>query len=337
MTWETREWLAATPALAGLRFIRNKIEYILGAIFLLAAAVSILLSMDVVLSAYILPLAAWAGILMLRPGQSDQKRVVLFLIGSGFVLSLMVETIVLSGDIGRMNTVFKFYLQVWLLFGVSSAAILGWTLADIHKWDKAWAAIWRIGLIVLAFSASLYPLLGGFSKIEDRMAEGSPMTLDGMAYMPYASYFDQGRELKLEEDYRAIRWMQENIEGTPVIVEGQVVEYRWGSRFSIYTGLPAVLGWNWHQRQQRTGHDLDVWDRANRIQEFYATTNVNIANRFIVDYGVDYIIVGQMEEAYYGGPGLEKFEIFEGLYWEEIYRDGETRIYRVIPQSVPES
>ena len=332
MVWETREWLAATPASAGLRFIRGHIEYILGALFLLAAGVSALLYLDVALSVYVLPLAFWAGVLIVRPGQSDQKRIVLFLIGSGLVLSLMVETVVLSGDIGRMNTVFKFYLQVWLLFGVSSAAIMGWTLSEVERWSRAWRAIWTYGLVVLVFCAALYPLLGGFAKIEDRMAEGAPVTLDGLAYMPYASYYDQGRELRLDEDYRAIRWLQENIQGTPVIVEGQVVEYRWGARFSINTGLPAVLGWNWHQRQQRTGHDLDVWDRENRVREFYTTTNVNIANRFLSDFDVAYIIIGQMEEAYYGGHGLEKFDLFNGRYWQEIYRDGETRIYRVIEQ-----
>ena len=231
-----------------------------------------------------------------------------------------------------MNTVFKFYLQGWVLFGVSAAAALGWTLAGIERWAPRWRALWQIPAGFLVVCTLLYPLMGGFAKIKDRMAESAPATLDGMAYMPFASYFDQTRELALEEDYRAIRWMQENVQGTPVIVEGQVVEYRWGSRYSIYTGLPAVLGWNWHQRQQRTGHDLDVWDRAGRIEEFYQTTNVNIANRFLAEFGVKYIIVGQMERAYYGESGLDKFEIFNGKYWQEVYRDGETAIYEVIAQ-----
>jgi uncharacterized membrane protein len=127
--------------------------------------------------------------------------------------------------------------------------------------------------------------------------------------------------------------MQENVEGTPVIVEGQVVEYRWGARYSIYTGLPTVLGWNWHQRQQRTGHDMDVWARdtgENGVDAFYTTTNINLVLRFLSDFDVEYIILGQMERANYPGPGLDKFEEFDGRYWVEVYRDGETVIYRVV-------
>ena len=68
--------------------------------------------------------------------------------------------------------------------------------------------------------------------------------------MNYAQHFD-GQMMDLSEDYRAIRWMQDNVQGSPVIVEANCTEYRWCTRFTIYTGLPGVVGWNWHQRQQR--------------------------------------------------------------------------------------
>lgn len=56
--------------------------------------------------------------------------------------------------------------------------------------------------------------------------------------------------MDLRQDYRAIRWMQENIPGSPVIVEANVPEVRWENRFTIYTGLPGMAGWNCHRRQR---------------------------------------------------------------------------------------
>ena len=333
MAWETREWLAATPAAAGLRFLRSRIEFIAAGLLIAVVVIAWLLYLEVSLGVFLIPLMAWTGLLLFRPGISDRKRIVLFMVGTGVFLTTMVETIVLSGDIGRMNTVFKFYLQVWTLFGLSAAVALAWVIPETDRWLPIWNRSWRLVVGSLIAGACLYPLLGGFARMRDRVDLNAPITLDGMAYMPYATYFEEGRELFFVEDYRAIRWMQENVEGTPVIVEGQVVEYRWGARYSIYTGLPTVLGWNWHQRQQRTGHDADVWARDNLpggVDDFYDTTNVNIALQFLDEHNVEYIIVGQMERAYNGGPGIDKFETFDGRYWQEVYRDGETVIYRVI-------
>ncbi len=40
------------------------------------------------------------------------------------------------------------------------------------------------------------------AKIKDRMAEDAPHTLDGMAFMPYATYNDEWGTMDLSEDYR---------------------------------------------------------------------------------------------------------------------------------------
>jgi uncharacterized membrane protein len=137
--------------------------------------------------------------------------------------------------------------------------------------------------------------------------------------------------MDIGQDYRAIRWMQDHVQGSPVIVEANLPEYRWGTRYTIYTGLPNVLGWNWHQRQQRALIPPNlITDRITEIQDFYTTLDPVAARAFLDKYNVRYIIVGQLEQIYYPGAGLEKFPVQNGILWREVFRDNQTAVYEVI-------
>jgi len=331
MGWETRQWMAATP-LSSLRKLEKFKPIIWGAlVFLFLLAVILAFGLSVRTHLVALPLAVWAAVLLLRPGIGDSKRVVLFMVGTALFLTILVEVIVLSGDIGRMNTVFKFYLQAWVLLAASSAASLAWTLPAVRNWSYGWNSAWRLGLVLLVIGAALFPLTATISKIRDRMAVDAPHTLDGMTFMQYSEYPDEGGIVQLEQDFAAIRWMQENVDGTPVIVEANTPLYRWGSRFSIYTGLPSVLGWDWHQTQQRGFSQVSqIPTRQQEIQIFYLSPDRLVASQFLRDYQVEYIIVGQLERNYYPGLGLDKFEQLNGDLWQEVYRDQQTVIYQVI-------
>ncbi len=356
LVYETIDWMATTP-LSHIRKLapyRTFIVICLASILLVTIILGVkmtpsesliklpfdagfLLFSGVQIAWLAIPLGAWVIVLLLRPNQSDIKRAVLFLIGSGLALTIFVEIFVLRGDVGRMNTVFKFYLQTWVFFGVSAAASFGWILdatkRTIHTDETHhpnWMPFWQAGVIVLVCAAALYPIMATPAKMRDRMMEESEHTLDGMAYMQDATYYDQDREMDLSEDYNAIRWMQENIKGSPVIVEGNTPEYRWGSRYSIYTGLPGVVGWNWHQRQQRGFVSTDwVTNRVAEIADFYNTPDPEEAKRFVDKYDVSYIIVGQLEQAYHPGAGLDKFKNMDGVLWKAVYDQGDTVIYQV--------
>lgn len=330
MMWETRQWLAQTPlsALAKLKPYAILIELALALLVVLTVGLQFIL--DVRIAWLALPLAAWALTLILRPGQPDAKRLVLFMVGTGLVLTLIVEFIVLVGDIGRMNTVFKFYLQVWVLFALSAAAAFGWLMNEIDQWKPGWRNGWTVAGTLLFAGAFLFLFTGSLDKIRDRIAADIPFTFDSMTYMAHSSYWDQA-EFSLDEDYRAIRWMQTNISGSPVIVEANAVEYRWGTRYTIYTGLPGVVGWNWHQRQQRALFPSNwVTDRVEEIGRFYNSNSRQESEAFLRKYNVQYIIVGQLERIYYPG-GIEKFERYNGVLWQSIYQDGQTTIYQVTP------
>ncbi|HMN63092.1 MAG TPA: hypothetical protein PJ988_22185, partial [Anaerolinea sp.] len=198
------------------------------------------------------------------------------------------------------------------------------------EWSRVWRNGWSIAAAALIGSAALFPMLGGADKIRDRMSPRTPHTLDGMAYMAYSTYNENGVEMDLSQDYRAILWMQQNIQGSPVIVEGNVPEYRWGNRYTINTGLPSVVGWNWHQRQQRALTPENwVTDRVAAIGVFYSTFDRNKTISFLKTYDVSYIVVGQMEKAIYPVDGLVKFTEWNGDLWDVVYQEGDTTIYKV--------
>jgi len=330
MSWETYHWMKTTPksALAQLEPYKT---WIYGAMIFFFILLVILLVLGVTVALVAVPMGLWAVILMLRPNRSDGRRFLLFLIGTAVTLTLVVELIYLPGDIGRMNTVFKFYLQAWIMFGLAAGVCFGWLIKSMRYWNDRLSFLWQVGLFILVTSAALFTVMGTTDKIRDRMAPEAPTGLDGMAYMPYATYFDLGVEMQLNEDYNAIRWMQENVEGSPVILEGQAYEYRWGNRYTIYTGLPGVVGWNWHQRQQRAVlRNNIVQERVDAVNTFYNSEDQQYVVEFIDQYDVEYIVLGQLERIFYPGTGLEKFQRYEGLLWQEVYRYGNTIIYEVL-------
>ncbi len=337
LIWETREWLAATPASA-VHKIKPYLGYIqvVGLLFLLVLILLTLMGISIGWLVGIL--GVWAAILLFRPNQADSKRLVLFMVGTGLVLTLFVELFALEGDIGRMNTVFKFYYQAWTLLSLSAAVALIWTLPAVNSaWRRGTANLWQVVLIFLLFGAFLYPVLASADKVRDRMSDSAPDGLDGDAFMQTSYYNDQGVDMDLNQDYQAIEWMRRNVQGSPVIVEANTVEYRWGNRYTIYTGLPGVLGWNWHQRQQRGFLSYNgIANRLNEIPGFYLTESVEDALSFLRKYNVKYIVVGQLERLYYSGAGLNKFEQFNGLHWREVFRYEDTVIYEVLDKNASE-
>lgn len=300
LVYESRKWMAETP-LSVLGRARPFWGIAATLTAILAAVIGVAAGIGYTVALLALPGAFWCGILFLRRDMPLEKRIVLLLAACALSLTFMVEVIVLEGDIGRMNTVFKFYLQVWTLLGISAAMALYWVWnGEYFRAGSNWGSAYTGMIAILFFGSLLYPLAAAPAKVRDRVVTESPRGIRGDSFMMDATFFDQGVVFSILEDYQAIQWMQRNIVGTPVIVEASVPEYRWGSRYSIYTGLPTVLGWNWHQRQQRVSAGAqEVSLRSGEIADFYMTTSIEAANAFIDIYHVEYIIAGVLERIYY--------------------------------------
>jgi len=95
--------------------------------------------------------------------------------------------------------------------------------------------------------------------------------------------------------------------------------------------LPTVLGWPWHQIQQRTTYAHAVQERSRDIEEIYSTVDVGRAQELLAKYDVEYIVVGELERAHYPASGLDKFEQMVGkrLVFPEFSNQG-VNIYRVL-------
>jgi YYY domain-containing protein len=243
-----------------------------------------------------------------------------------------VEIFVVKGDIGRMNTVFKFYLQAWFFLSIVSGVLL--TLLARRAWGSRWLRKqpWRrlaIAAVVLPLLVTfLYPLLGTPSKLKHRFVE-LPLTLDGMAFMSQAKYMDRDKDMRLPDDFAAINWMLDNIQGTPVIVEGLSPLYHWRNRVANFTGLPAVVGWDHHQKQQRGDYGYMVEDRLKDVDSLYGSARPDESRRILNRYNVEYIYFGELERVFY--PTAEqKFDSMVGSGLEQVYEQGAVTIYRVV-------
>lgn len=357
---ETGRWLAETPAsvLSAARQWAGT-GALLAAAFLAVLGALVYLGVQVAWVAW--PLMAWAGLLLLRPRLAPEKRAVFFLLGTGLAVTVFVDLFTLGGD--RMNTIFKLYMQVWLIFSVAGGAALAWVWADLPAWPGRRGSAWTVALAVLAAAAGLYTVTAAAAKMRDRFVPyavspagagceplpgvplpyergldpgAQPLGLDGLQYLSWSAYCEQGYFLPLSYDYDAIRWMQAHVAGSPVIAEGQTFDlYRLSSRYAWNTGLPDVVGWDWHQRQQRGALPTEfITRRGTEVSDFFATPDAGAAEAFLRRYAVGYVIVGPFERAHYPAEGLAKFDqMASGGRLSVAYRNPGVTIYAVAPSA----
>jgi YYY domain-containing protein len=272
------------------------------------------------------------------------QQVTWVLFGLGLSITMFVEVFVLKGDNGRANTVFRFYNQAWFIFGLATSLALVDLLPGLKYWARSTKFAWSCILGVLVLFAASYPLIATNKKMIDRWPDiqNPPHTLDGAMFMMGdasslnpAIYNDDNRPLNLSHDYAAILYMQDHISGSPVFVEGHTEEYRWGSRFSIYTGLPSVVGWSWHVRQHNSLLDGIIVDKLiEDVNNFYNTQDTQSAKQFLDKHQVQYIIVGDLERAYYDANGIGKFQdMFDQGVLKIVFGDNSintTTIFEVV-------
>lgn len=275
--WEATLWTAALAALAG------------GAALLgwFAATMSLLL---LGLSGGLL---LW-GIAAREAGRPDAPQpaallaLLISVVGLGLVVS--VEFFFLRDTFGtRMNTVFKFYYQGWMLLSLAAAFGVYHVLSRFRRAALAprlgmlaWATLGA--LLMLAGLA--YPAAATVSKAG--AFRGTP-TLNGVAWVAEHR----------PHEYEAIHWLLEHGQRDAVLVEapgGSYTSFNW---ISAHTGIPTLLGWGGHQLQWRGNFEIPG-RREPVLETIYLGRDADETLRLLQAHDVDYVIVGPMERQRYG-------------------------------------
>jgi YYY domain-containing protein len=216
------------------------------------------------------------------PETRSPQLFALLLALTGIGLTLVPEFVYLRDQFGwRMNTIFKFYFQTWILWGMVAAfgsAVL------LNELKKTWRWVHSIGLVVLILMAMAYPVFGLLTKTNN--FNPGTWTLDGTAYMQVFN----------PDEMDAIRWLQQAPLG--VVAEAVGGSYSSFARVSEISGQPTVLGWPGHESQWRGGA-REIGSRQQDIEQLYKTTSWADAEKIINQYNIRYIYVGSLERSAY--------------------------------------
>jgi YYY domain-containing protein len=248
--------------------------------------------------------------------QADASRLfVLLMTLLGFGLTLVVEFIFLRDTFGtRMNTVFKFYYQAWVLLSLAAAFglyLLGECLRSARAWQRVWRAIWLgvVGLIVAG--GLLYTVMATISKTN--AFTGTP-TLDGTRYLLTEN----------PDDAAAIAWLRTNAPPDAVLLEAPGDSYSDYNRISAFSGVPTLLGWGGHELQWRGNYDIPKI-RESDISTIYSSTDLALTRQLLQQYGVTYVILGPLERQKYGLGSISELKFDQLL--TRVYQHGALIIY----------
>ncbi len=259
-------------------------------------------------------------------GATSAMQFALLLISFAFVLLLGAELFHIEDQFGvtldRMNTVFKFYYQVWILLAVAGAVALYYAAVRVRRSAPAAFAVTVVGVLIAA--GFVYVPAAAYTKADEF---SGPTTLNAL--------------IEVEErnpwEYEAVLWLNENAAPGTALIEAAVIDdfgqpqggYRVEvARFSQRTGVPTVIGWGGHERQWRGEPFEPIAERGRDVDTFYRTDDVEEARGILDRYEVTYVILGDLERRIYGAEVEERL----GRFLEPVFENERVIIYgRLLP------
>ncbi|MDC7290328.1 DUF2298 domain-containing protein [Blautia schinkii] len=236
----------------------------------------------------------------------DLFAVVLGLCAIGLVL---IPELVYVRDIyeesnARANTMFKLTYQAFMFFGMMMSYVI-FRMFTVSR-QKVAKCVSAVGLVLLLwtvgyFGNSVHSWFGEVWKPEEYKG------INATAFL----------EKDFSEDAAGVRWLKENVKGSPVVLETDGTSYTGFSRVSAMTGLPTVLGWYVHEWLWR--NDVaDLNEKIADIKAIYTGEDAVQVELLLKRYQVSYVFVGTKEKEKYGE--LLNAELLENL-GEVVFKD----------------
>ncbi|MFN2387889.1 MAG: hypothetical protein ABR576_16685, partial [Thermoanaerobaculia bacterium] len=258
-----------------------------------------------------------------------EDRLACGLLAAGFFLILFTQRVFIWD---RMNTFFKLYYEAWILLAVGTAVLLfaRHTAGAFARWSLL-ARVPVFLLLAAALFTAVTATRGALDRFSSPSAQerlppgGKPRryvppggpTLDGLRYLAGLR----------PGEYRAVLWLRSAVRGTPVVLEAQGPSYQEFGRISMLTGLPTLLGWDYHVKQ-RGNPEEEIETRREVARFIYSAPHAEQVEAHLRRYHVAYVILGELERRTYPAAGLRKFAAAPDLF-TVAYENPEVTIYGV--------
>ena len=212
------------------------------------------------------------------------------LCAAGLVLMPEIIYVVdIYGGHKRANTMFKFTYQAFIMFGL----MMGYVITKfilLAKNGKQIVCGVLTGFLLLGTVGYLGKSVESwFGDVKD---QSRFQGLDAAAFV----------DKENASDSEAVDWINENIEGRPVMLEAHGNSYTYANRISVLTGLPTVLGWHTHEWLWKDDYNW-VEGRKAEVKAIYTSGDLDTVNSLLEKYEVAYIYVGDEERSTYEPDG----------------------------------